>query len=129
ITSDANSPRRLAKRLSELGLCSRREGEEYILRGWVRVDGVVVREVATKVLPAQKVELSNEAQNKQQRRVTILLNKPIGYVSGQPEKGYEPAVKLITDDNRDRRFPGEPLKRAYFEGLAPAGRLDIDSQG
>jgi 23S rRNA pseudouridine2604 synthase len=107
---DPNAPRRLAKRLSELGLCSRREGEEYILRGWVLVDGIVVREVATRVTPHQKVELSKEASNKQGRRVTILLNKPIGYVSGQPEKGYEPAIKLITDDNRDRRFPGEALK-------------------
>lgn len=127
--TDSNGPRRLAKRLSELGLCSRREGEEYILRGWVLVDGVVVKEVPTKVTPQQKVELSIHAQSKQNRRVTILLNKPIGYVSGQPEKGYEPAIKLITDDNFDRRFPGEPLKQSYFEGMAPAGRLDIDSQG
>ncbi len=126
---DPHGPRRLAKRLSELNLCSRREGEEYILRGWVLVDGVVVKEVSTKVTPEQDVTLSPEAQNKQSRRVTILLNKPIGYVSGLPEDGYEPAVKLITDDNRDRRFPGEPLKRSYFEGMAPAGRLDIDSQG
>jgi len=67
--------------------------------------------------------------------VTILLNKPIGYVSGQAEDGYEPAIVLIHPDNQ---WPDDPLlhhaqprefKRGYLKGLAPAGRLDIDSTG
>ena len=42
---------RLSKRMSELGLCSRREADEWIARGWVRVDGKVVSELGSKVLP------------------------------------------------------------------------------
>jgi 23S rRNA pseudouridine2604 synthase len=62
--------------------------------------------------------------------VTILLNKPVGYVSGQAEKGYTPAVALV--DARSR-YAGDrsPLRfsREHLRGLAVAGRLDIDSQG
>src|SRR5262249_20743990 len=69
------------------------------------------------------------AQNEQQALVTILLNKPIGYVSGQPEKGYKPAVELITAENRAEEFDGPDFRRDHIRGLAPAGRLDIDSKG
>jgi 23S rRNA pseudouridine2604 synthase len=60
----------------------------------------------------------------------MLLNKPIGYVSGQAEDGHEPAVVLITEANH---WPEDPVRRpvhpGHFRGLAPAGRLDIDSTG
>src|SRR6185295_10246361 len=83
----------------------------------------------TKVLPHQTVTLAEEAQEQQQGLVTILLNKPIGYVSGQPEQGYKPAIELITPENRAAEFPGPPFDREHLRGLAPAGRLDIDSKG
>jgi 23S rRNA pseudouridine2604 synthase len=62
--------------------------------------------------------------------VTILLHKPVGYVSGQAEDGYEPAVVLIRPENRWSQDPS-PLRfqHDHLRGLAPAGRLDIDSTG
>src|SRR5437764_13460452 len=80
-------PLRLSKRMSELGLCSRREADEWIARGWVRVDGVVVSELGSKVLPHQKITVERQASAQQARRVTILINKPVGYASGQAEDG------------------------------------------
>src|SRR5829696_1274519 len=112
------------------GLCSRREADSYIERGWVFVDGERVTELGTKILPSQKITLARAASAAQTARVTILLNKPIGYVSGQPEPGYKPAVTLITPDSQysaDRSGP--VFEREHLKGLAPAGRLDIDSTG
>jgi len=120
---------RLSKRLSELGLCSRREADDFIQRRLVRVEGQIVDTLGFKVTRDQKVELTKEAKKQMSESVTILVNKPIGYVSSQPEKGYEPAIELITDENRDQNFPGRNLKNSDFENLAVAGRLDIDSQG
>ncbi|BEV71492.1 MULTISPECIES: pseudouridine synthase [unclassified Paludibacterium] len=122
-------PVRLSKRLAELGICSRREADSYIEQGWVKVDGEVAI-LGLKVLPHQTIEVDARARAAQSARVTILLNKPVGYVSGQAEKGYPPAVTLVTgssrwvgDTARQRFTPG------HLKGLAPAGRLDIDSVG
>src|SRR6476660_8191910 len=93
-------PLRLSKRMSELGLCSRREADEWIARGWVRVDGQVVSELGSKVTPQQKVTVERQAAAEQSKRVTILINKPMGYVSGQAEDGYTPAVALVKAENR-----------------------------
>ena len=116
--------------MANRGLCSRREADEFIAKGWVKVDGQVVDQLGIKVPPNAKIELAPEARKALKSLVTILLNKPVGYVSGQPEKNYKPAVRLITPANQWRQSPNEPkLERRHFEGLAPAGRLDIDSQG
>ncbi|MDD3355041.1 pseudouridine synthase [Zoogloea sp.] len=121
---------RLSKRMTELGLCSRREADEYIEKGWVRVDGRVISELGARVKPDQEVELDRRGQVAQDRRVTILLNKPVGYVSGQAEDGYQPASVLITEENRWAEDPSETrYLRTHHRGLAPAGRLDIDSLG
>ena len=121
---------RVSKLMSEQGLCSRREADAYIERGWVFVDGVAVSELGFRVFPNQKITLSQAAQKNQLARVTILLNKPVGYVSAQPEPGYRPAASLI---NADSRFAGDRSTQRFspvhLKGLAPAGRLDIDSQG
>src|SRR3954464_2167962 len=93
-------PLRLSKRMSELGLCSRREADEWIAKGWVRVDGKVVSELGTKILPTQKVTVERQAAAEQSKRVTILINKPMGYVSGQAEDGYKPAVALVNAESR-----------------------------
>ncbi|HEX6829334.1 MAG TPA: pseudouridine synthase [Burkholderiales bacterium] len=121
---------RLSKLMSEQGLCSRREADSYIERGWVFVDGVRITELGTRILPGQKITLDRQAQAKQSARVTILLHKPVGYVSAQAEEGYVPAVTLVSAATRyavDR----SPLRfsPAHLQGLAPAGRLDIDSTG
>lgn len=115
--------------MAQRGLCSRREADDYISRGLVFVDGVRVDVLGTKILPHQSITLAEEAEEQQQGLVTILLNKPIGYVSGQPEKGYKPAVELLTPANRAADFPGPEFQREHLRGLAPAGRLDIDSKG
>ena len=123
-------PIRLSKRMAELGLCSRREADEFIAKGWVKVDGVVVDQLGSKVLPQQQISLDAQARATQSNRVTILLNKPIGYVSGQAEKGYQPAYVLVTAENR---WQGDtsPIRfnPLHCKHLAPAGRLDIDSVG
>lgn len=123
-------PLRLSKRMSELGLCSRREADEWIERGWVRVDGVVVSQLGSKVLPHQRITVERQASAQQARRVTILLNKPVGYVSGQAEDGYKPAVTLITPASRwkEDKAPMQ-FQPSQLRSLVPAGRLDIDSVG
>lgn len=124
-----SEPLRLSKLMAQRGLCSRREADEFISRGLVFVDGVKVDVLGTKVSPDQTITLAPEAQKQQQSLATILLNKPIGYVSGQPEKGYKPAVELITAANRWEESEGSPFRKEFLKGLAPAGRLDIDSKG
>ena len=121
---------RLSKRMSELGLCSRREADDYIARGLVRVDGVVVSELGSKVFPNQRIDLDRVASEAQAARVTVLINKPIGYVSGQAEKGYQPAAALILPANLwEGDASRQTFRREHLQGLAPAGRLDIDSTG
>ena len=124
---------RLSKRMSELGLASRREADEWIERGWVRVDGAVAI-LGLKVLPQQKITIDERARFQQARRITVILNKPVGYVSGQAEDGYQPAAVLITPENHWRNPAAKntsprPVRRQDLSGLAPAGRLDIDSTG
>lgn len=119
---------RLSKLMSEKGICSRREADDYISRGLVYVNGEKIQELGYKVDPTDRITLDKEALVQQKKLVTILINKPVGYVSSQPEKGYEPAVVLVTENNFFGPQP-IPLDESYFQGLAVAGRLDIDSQG
>jgi len=126
----ADGSLRLSKRMSELGLASRREADVWIARGWVRVDGMVVSELGSRVLPSQRITIDPRARNAQAQLVTVLVHKPVGYVSGQAEDGYRPARVLVTperqwrDDRSGIRFQAQHLK-----SLVPAGRLDIDSVG
>ena len=120
---------RLNKRMAELGLCSRREADDWIARGWVRVNGAPAV-MGQPVSSDARIEVAREAEQQQRQQVTILINKPVGYVSGQAEDGHEPAVVLVQPQNRwsechsRMRWGHEQLR-----GLAPAGRLDIDSIG
>lgn len=110
-------------------MCSRREGDAWIERGWVTVNGVVA-EMGMLVKATDVIEVSEQAKGEQQQQVTILLHKPMGFVSGQAEDGHQPAVTLINprthwqNDTSRTRFNFSQL-----QGLAPAGRLDIDSVG
>ncbi|AZG14308.1 pseudouridine synthase [Cupriavidus pauculus] len=121
---------RLSKRMSELGLCSRREADEWIPLGWVLVDGEPITELGTRVRPDAEIEIRQEARSEQGERVTVLLNKPVGYVSGQAEDGYEPAAVLFAPENQ---WEEDPTRKRFApwqrKNLAPAGRLDIDSTG
>lgn len=114
--------------MSERGMCSRREADDYIARGWVYVDGVKVDELGTRIEPTARITLDKRSQAIQ--RVTILLNKPIGFVSGQAESGYRPAIALAIPENHSSNDRSKTrFVRQHLRGLAPAGRLDIDSTG
>ena len=137
---------RVSKLLAERGICSRREADQYIEQGLVLLDGQPVTELGTRALPSQTVALAPGAQLQQQARLTVILNKPIGYVSqADDDQQYPPAVTLITPENEwidpktagsasnsshtgKRTGPPRP-PRLITRGLAPAGRLDIDSTG
>jgi 23S rRNA pseudouridine2604 synthase len=121
---------RLSKLMGERGLCSRREADEWIENGWVKVNGSVVSTLGVRVPRDARIEIDPAASRHQSEQVTILLNKPMGYVSGQPEDGHQPAMVLIKPENRWADDPS-PMKfrPGHLRGLAPAGRLDIDSTG
>lgn len=120
---------RLNKRMAELGLASRREADDWIARGWVKVNGKVAA-MGMQVAPDARIEVDKQAKTQQANQVTILLHKPVGLVSGQAEDGHVPAVTLIQPQNRWRddnaRFFFHPKQ---LKSLVPAGRLDIDSTG
>ena len=115
--------------MAERGLCSRREADSYIERGWVRVNGEVVSLLGSKFPSGVRIELSREAAKTQDRRVTLLLHKPLGYVSGQPEDGHQAAATLICADTLFAAPDAPRFHPSHARGLAPAGRLDIDSTG
>ncbi len=121
---------RLSKLMSNRGICSRREADEWIAKSWVKVDGVIINELGSRVMPEVEIAVHPAAAEEQERRVTILLNKPVGYVSGQAEDGHLPASVLFTEENR---WEDDPTTIKFHpmqaKGLAPAGRLDIDSVG
>jgi 23S rRNA pseudouridine2604 synthase len=124
---------RLNKRLADLGFCSRREADAWIERGWVTVNGKTAG-MGLKVSPHDTVSVDKKASAAQEQLATILLHKPIGVVSGQAEHGYQNAASLVSARNlwlppdvrpaQARRFHPQILR-----GLAPSGRLDIDSTG
>jgi 23S rRNA pseudouridine2604 synthase len=120
---------RVSKLMATRGLCSRREADEWIDAGFVRVDGrpVVLGQRAGE---HARIDIDPRARNQQAASVTVLLHKPMGIVSGQAEDGYEPAITLITPDkhwSEDQTGIGFQLN--HRRNLAPAGRLDIDSTG
>ena len=121
---------RLSKLMGERGLCSRREADEWIENGWVKVNGQVVSTLGVRVPRDAHIEIDLAAKQHQGEQVTILLNKPVGYVSGQPEDNHQPAMVLIKPENRWAEDPSRTkFLPMHLRGLAPAGRLDIDSTG
>ena len=126
---------RLSKVMAERGLCSRREADEWIINGWVKVDGVIMETLGTRIQKDAEIIISGYAYEQQAEQVTILLHKPVGFVSGQAEDGYQPAIVLVHPDNEWLDDPdlsdynAKEFQRGFLHGLAPAGRLDIDSTG
>ena len=98
---------RLAKRLAQMLPCSRREAEQYIEGGWVRVDGVVVEEPQFRVLN-QTIELSSDASLLALGPVTLLLHKPAGYETSAASRLLSMASRA-PDDRSDIR----PLKKHF----------------
>ncbi len=124
-TYDGLEPVRINKWLGQSGVCSRREAEGLIAEGLVSIDGEVVTDAGRKIEPGQTLTLNDTAEAALAAGVTILIHKPIGYVSGQPEPDKIPAVRLLTEANRI----GEGAVPAEDASLPPIGRLDEDSRG
>ncbi len=122
--NSTDEPVRLNKFLAQAGVCSRREADGLIADGLIAIDGEGVADAGRKVLPGQTVTLSAAAAEALDG-VTIILNKPTGFVSGQPEPGKVPAVRLLSDENR----VGPGPTPASDASLPPLGRLDEYSRG
>ncbi len=120
-TYDNSEAVRVNKWLAQEGVCSRREAEMLIAAGKVRIDGARVDDPGRKIEPGQTIEVIGD----ECPAFTAVLNKPIGYVSAQPEKDQIPAARLLTKAN----FVGDAAIDTKDLSLAPLGRLDQDSRG
>src|SRR5262245_48194907 len=122
---------RVAKLMDKRGLCSRREAERLIERGLVLVDGVAVREQGCKARADADIRVAPDGVDELAARVTILLHKPAGVVSTQPEAGQTPAWKLVTAKCAHAAVDAATLAQITAEPwtLAVAGRLDRASRG
>ncbi len=110
--------------LAQSGVCSRREAEALIGEGLVSIDGERVEDPGRKILPGQTLSLADRGGDAQ--AFTAVLNKPVGYVSGQPEPGQTPAARLLTRAALAGETDFVPDARM---SLPPLGRLDMDSRG
>lgn len=122
---DGDAPIRVNKWLGQSGVCSRREAEALIAQGLVSIDGETVMDAGRKIEPGQTLTLAQAGQAALAAGVTLMLHKPVGYVSGQPEPGKAPAARLLTAANQ----MGDGPVPARDASLPPIGRLDEDSRG
>ena len=106
---------RLNRFIAQSGICSRREADSYITAGLVTVNGQIVTELGTKILPTDEVRFNNETVRGEQK-VYLVLNKPKGYVTTLDDPH---ATKIVTD----------LVKNACTERIYPVGRLDKNSLG
>jgi 23S rRNA pseudouridine2604 synthase len=120
---DEAEPQRVNKWLGQSGVCSRREAEDFIERGLISIDGEVVTDTGRKILPGQTLTLADGAGP---APLSVVLHKPMGIVSAQPEPGQTPAVRLLTKAALVGESPTIPDRDTR---LAPLGRLDMDSRG
>lgn len=111
------------KWLAAQGVCSRREAEELIAKGLVSIDGERVDEPGRKIASGQTLDLKDAGGRP---AISIALNKPVGFVSAQPEGAQIPAARLLTRANLVGAAANAPTKHTR---LAPLGRLDQDSRG
>lgn len=122
-TYDGAEPVRVNKWLALEGVCSRREAEALIAKGLVTIDGARVDDPGRKIAPGQSIEVGSA---RTRPPISVVLNKPVGVVSAQPEVGQIPAARLLTRANLVGPPRNMPTKRTR---LAPLGRLDQDSRG
>src|SRR3569833_4250934 len=123
---DEAEPQRINRWLGQSGVCSRREAEGLIAQGLVSIDGETVTDPGRKILPGQTLVLSDGAKDRLDAQLTVVLHKPVNYVSAQPEPGQIPAARLLT---RDALVGDAPSIPGADTSLAPLGRLDMDSRG
>ncbi len=119
---------RLAKRVAELRACSRREAEQIITGGWVRVNGVVVEEPQFRVAE-EIIEIDPLADPEQTEPVTLLLHKPVGYEMGVHGTGLPAAQSLAPDTQWLEDADGiQPLKM-HFTRLTACAALETAASG
>lgn len=123
---DGAEPVRINKWLAQSGVCSRREAEALIAKGVVLIDGEPVSDPGRKIEPGQTLTLKEAGTKALDDQATYVINKPIGYVSSQPEGDQIPAARLLVPANLDGPRTRPPARDAR---LAPLGRLDQDSRG
>jgi 23S rRNA pseudouridine2604 synthase len=119
-------PQRVNRWLAQSGVCSRREAETLITSGLVSIDGEVVSDPGRKIAAGQTLVLADKAQADLGAKLSVVIHKPVGYVSGQPEPNMVPAARLLT---RDRLVGQAPFIPDAKMSLPPIGRLDMDSRG
>ncbi|HTK34084.1 MAG TPA: pseudouridine synthase [Caulobacteraceae bacterium] len=119
-------PQRVNRWLAQNGVCSRREAEALIARGLVSIDGATVEDPGRKIEAGQTLTLADAAHAELSQSLTVVLNKPEGVVSAQPEGRQVPAVRLLT---REALVGDSPQIPDRDTSLAPLGRLDMDSRG
>ncbi len=95
-TYDNPEPQRVNKWLAQEGACSRREAEALIAAGKVAIDGARVDDPGRRIEPGQTIEIRDLGSAP---AFTAVINKPVGYVSSQPEKDQIPAARLLTKAN------------------------------
>jgi 23S rRNA pseudouridine2604 synthase len=119
-------PQRVNRWLAQSGVCSRREAEALIAEGLVEIDGVRVDDPGRKIEAGQTLVLADRASAKLGSALTLMIHKPVGVVSAQPEGDQVPAVRLLTRANLWGESDAIPDRDSR---LAPVGRLDKDSRG
>ena len=122
-TYRGTEPQRVNKWLASEGVCSRREAEDLIAKGLVHIDGERVDDPGRKIALGQTIEVGRARARPQ---ISVMINKPVGVVSAQPEGDQIPAARLLTRANLIGQPTNMPTKRTR---LAPLGRLDQDSHG
>ncbi|MFO1014178.1 MAG: pseudouridine synthase [Caulobacteraceae bacterium] len=122
---DEPEPQRVNRWLAQSGVCSRREAEALIAQGLVSIDGAAVTDAGHKIARGQTLTLA-DAAGAALGAITVILNKPVSYVSAQPEPGQTPAARLLT---RQNLFGGQGDIPPRDASLPPVGRLDMDSRG
>ena len=123
---DEAEPQRVNRWLAQNGVCSRREAEALIAAGLVTIDGQRVDDVGRKIEHGQTLVLADAAQKALENHLTVVIHKPAGVVSSQPEPGQIPAVRLLT---KDALWGWSKVIPGLANSLAPLGRLDMDSRG
>lgn len=122
-TYDGDEPVRVNKWLGQTGVCSRREAEGLIGQGLISIDGETVADAGRKILPGQTLTIADEGEA---AKLTVVIHKPVGIVSAQPEGDQVPAVRLL---RRARLHGAADVLPGHEHKLAPLGRLDMDSRG
>jgi 23S rRNA pseudouridine2604 synthase len=123
---DEPEPQRVNRWLARSGVCSRREADALIALGLVSIDGRPVTDAGRHIAPGQTLILADGAASQLGAALTVVLHKPVGVVSAQPEPGQVPAIRLLT---RETLVGESPIIPGRDTRLAPVGRLDMDSRG